>query len=150
MLPMKALRLSLGTLMAADTAFLAPAVTANDINLIKADFAEDETLVFGDLTIADFDGYAAIAGATGTQQVGVDPVTNEQIVTDKEPLGGWRWLTTGVTNLPQTIYGFCLNKTAGGDLLAVHRFDNPITLTAAGQEINIGTAEFRFVLQPVG
>jgi len=149
MLPMIALRLSLGSQMAANAAFLAPATDPNEIALIKADFAEEENLVIGDLTLADFDGYAAIPGIVGAQQVGVDPVTGEQVVTVKEPAGGWRWATTGVTGLPMTIYGFALCTEAAAALLAVYRFPTPITLTASGQEINIGAATFRFVVQPV-
>ena len=66
MLPMLALRLSLGTLFAADTTFLADA-TGNKLVLLKADFTPDENLDLADLTLADFDGYAAktpTAGAT--------------------------------------------------------------------------------------
>lgn len=149
MLPMKALRLKLGTALAADSTSLAPAVTANEIKLYKEDFTPDESLVAGDMVEADFDGYAAIVGATGSQQTGIDPVTGEQIVTIKEPLGGWRFITTGVTNLPMTIYGFGLQITGGGALLAVERLATPVTLTESGQEVNLGTCKLRFVLNPM-
>ena len=148
MLPMKALRLKFGTALAADSASLAPAVTGNNLKLYKADFVEDEALTAASLTEATFDGYAAIVGSTGAQLTGVDPVTNEQLVTIKEPIGGWRWTVSGITDLPQTIYGFGLQITGAGALLAVERFDQPITLTEAGQEIEISNAKIRIVTNP--
>jgi hypothetical protein len=98
---------------------------------------------------ADFDGSDPILGTTGTQEVGLDPQTGEQIITMKEPLGGWRWAVTGSTNLPQTIQGYVLvdNGVTGWIGLAI--FDNPITLTEIGQQIDIGFATFRVVLQPL-
>ena len=148
MLPMKALRLKFGTALAADSTSLAPAVTGNDVFLIKEDFAEVESVVIGDLTKADFDGYADIVGSTGAQQTGTDPVTGEQLVTIKEPLGGWRFACTGPTLLPMTIYGYGLKITGAGALLGLHRFDEPITLTESGQEINLGTVAIRIVTRP--
>jgi len=148
MLPTKAVRLQLGELLAADTTTLAPA-TANEIVLIKEPFVPTETLAIGDLVVADFDGSTPIAGETGAQQVANDPATGDQIITIKEPLGGWRWETTGVTNLPQTIFGFALLDNTLADLYAVETLATPVTLTDAGQEINIGTAKFRVVAAPL-
>lgn len=149
MLPMLALRLQLGELLAADDTTLAPAGAANKIALIAGPVTPDENLVVGDIDLASFDGSTPIAGATGTQQAGIDPVTGDQIVTIKEPAGGWRWESTGVTNLPQTIYGFALLDATLAELLAIGMLPVPVTITAAGQEINIGTATFRFVASPM-
>lgn len=149
MLPMKDVRLQLGELLAADPTTLAPAGAANKIALIMAAFTPDEVLVVGDLTLATFDGSTPIAGATGTQQVGNDPATGQQIITNKEPLGGWRWETTGLTNLPQTIYGWALLDTALAVLLGVELLPTPVALTEIGQEINIGTAKLTVVEQPM-
>ena len=149
MIPMKELRLKLGTLLAADSATLAPAADANEIALIKAAFNEDEDLVIGDLTLADFDGSTPIAGALGTQQTGIDPDTAEQRITIKDPLGGYRFITTGLTNLPQQIFGMALTNLAGTALLGVELFDEPITLTEVGQEINLGKVQMTMVLQPL-
>ena len=148
MLPMIALRKALGELLAADVPTLAPA-TANKIILIKDNFALEETLVAGDLTEADFDGYAAIAGATGAQQCGIDPNTGDQIVTIKPPAGGYRWETTGITHLPETIYGFALVDTTKATLLAATLFDTPITLTESGQEITLPSVDMTIVAQPI-
>jgi hypothetical protein len=149
MLAMKSVRLALGDLLAADPATLAPAANANEISLVMADFVEDENLVIGDLTLATFTGSTALSAGLGTQPTGIDPVTQDQVITMKEPAGSWRWETGDAVNLPQTIYGFAFTTKTAGALLAVHRFDTPITLTQANQFIDIGKAEFRLVAQPM-
>jgi hypothetical protein len=148
MLPMLAARLDLGETWAADSVVFVPAAPTK-LMLYQNDVAIDENLVLGDLTAADFDGYAAIASPNAAGQVAVDPVTGDQIVTVNEAAGGWRWETTGLTNLPQTIFGFALTNAAGAVLLAIEALPVPVTLTASGQEINIGTAKFTVVLQPM-
>lgn len=143
MLPTRALRLSIGEL-AADNLPLAAVAATNDVRLIIADFTPDENLTFADLTFADFDGSTELSAALGDQQTGEDPLTGDQLITMIEPAGGWRWTVTGVTNLPQTVYGYALIDTAAGtDLLGVAKLPTPIPLTAVGQEINIGTVAFR-------
>lgn len=149
MLPTKAVRLQLGELLAADATTLAPAMDANQIALVKSAFVPDENALIADFTLADFDGSTPIAGATGTQQVGNDPATGDQIITIKEPAGGWRWESTGVTNLPQTIYGAILMDDGGTTLLGMMLLDTPLTIAEAGQEINLGSVKMTMVLQPI-
>lgn len=149
MTPMLELRLALGDALSADTTTLAPAVNANKIALVMADFVPSEGLVAGDLSLATFDGGDPIAGATGAQLVGVDPVTGQQVIDIKEPLGGWRWEVTGATDLPQTIYGFALLDSTLATLFAVEHFDEPITLNAEGQFIEVPYARLTFVLAPI-
>ena len=60
LLPMKALRLQFGELVAADATTLAPAVNANELMLVANDIAIDENKVIGDLTAATFTGSANI------------------------------------------------------------------------------------------
>jgi hypothetical protein len=148
MLPVIALRLSLGSLLAADVTYLAQAA-ANKIALVMANFVPGEQLIFADLTLATFDGSVPIAGVGGAQLTGEDPATGDQIVTIKEPAGSWRWVTTGVTNLPQTIYGYALINNAGNVLYATQLLPAPLTLNAVGQEINLGTAKMTMVLEPL-
>src|SRR5579864_4470302 len=74
MLPMKALRLKLGVLLAADVPTLAP-VAANKVALVNAAFAPNEALTIASLSFATFTGSAPIAGAAGPQGVGTDPAT---------------------------------------------------------------------------
>jgi hypothetical protein len=149
MLPMKAVRLQLGELLAADATTLAPPALNNKIALVKAAFAVSEDLNAAALTLADFDGSTELSAGLGTQQVGNDPATGEQIITIKEPVGGWRFETTGVTNLPQTIYGFALLDSTLATLIGAALLPAPIALTEIGQEINLGVVQMRFVTQPL-
>jgi hypothetical protein len=148
MLPVRSVRLQLGILLAADTTTLAPA-TANKIALVKAPFVPAEDLALGDLTLADFDGSTPIAGSTGAQPVAIDPATGDQIITIKDPLGAYRWVTSGITNLPQTIYGYALVDNAAAVLLATALLPVPVTLTAAGQQIDLGAVTMVLVQQPI-
>ena len=149
MLPTKAVRLQLGELIAADATTLAPATDANKVRLIAGAFTPSEDLVIGDLTFATFTGSTAIAGATGTQLVGVDPATGDQIVTIKDPAGGYRWECSAAPATPEVIYGYALIDNGATKLLAVEAFDDPITISDAGQEINIGTVKLTFVADPL-
>jgi hypothetical protein len=148
MLPMKSLRLSLGTALAT-AAPLKQATNANVIRLIAAPFTPSEDLVVGDLTFATFTGSTGLDAELGDQDSGVDPLSGEQRVTIVEPVGGWRWETADAVNLPETIYGFALLTNASAALLAVQAFPSPIALTEAGQEINIGKADLTIVLSPM-
>jgi hypothetical protein len=148
MLAMKALRLALGELLGADTGTLAP-VAVNKIALVKANFALDENLLIGDLTLADFDGSTPLAASATGGLVGIDPITGDQIITIKDPAGGWRWETTGLTNLPQTIYGYALIDNAGATLLAAALFPDPIPLSAVGEQVSIGEATLTIVPAPI-
>lgn len=149
MLPTRAMRLTLGTLMAADTAHLAHAVTGPQVALIAAAFAPDEDLTLADLTLASFTDSDPIPATAGTQEVAIDPVTQEQLITLAEPAGGFRWVTGDATGLPQTIYGAALLDYAGAVLLGVQALPTPITLSAAGEQIDLGAVTLRFVPQPI-
>jgi len=149
MLPMRALRLQIGAALAADLPLAAIAAT-NKVRLVIADFTPDEDMVFADITSADFDGSTPLAAALGAQQVGLDPLTGDQIVTMVEPLGGWRWITTGLTNLPQVVYGYALcDEVAAPVLLGLTKLDSPISLTIVGQEIRIGQVQFTISQTPI-
>lgn len=149
MLPTQDVRLALGTLLAADATLLAPAVSANKVILIKTEFTPNENIVPADYTEADFDGYAAKAGSTGAQETAIDPLTNQQIITITEPAGGWRFASTGVTNLPQTIYGYALVDSTKATVLASALLPAPVPITASGQEVNLGSVKLTLNLQPL-
>jgi hypothetical protein len=139
------------TLLAADATTLNPGAGDElEMVLLMADFAPSPATVVGDLTIATFDGHAPLSAAAGAPFVAKDPLTNEWIITPREAAGGWRWETTGVTNLPQTIYGAALLSDDQATLFGLEHFDTPITLTAADQEVNLGTEQFRMVQAPLG
>jgi len=148
MIPIQAIRYEIGTLLATDVPYLAP-VAANKMALIMAAFVPSETLLLADVTLATFNGSTPIAGVAGAQQVGLDPETGEQMITIKEPVGSWRWIVNALTDLPQTIYGYCLINNAEDFLLGSELLPQPITLTAVNQEINLGTVKLAVVLEPL-
>jgi hypothetical protein len=149
MYPMESLRLAIGDFLAENLPLNQP-TDALLIRLVAADFTPSEGLVPGDLTFASFDGSTAKSPTVATDwQVGTDPATNEQLITAPEPAGGWRWEVTGVTNLPQSIYGFALLTAASAELLAVEKLAAPVTLIAVTNEINLGKAQFRVGIAPL-
>lgn len=148
MLPMKALRLALGELLAADVGTLAP-VAANKVALVIANFALTENLVVGDLTLATFTGSTPKAGAAGAQQAGVDPITGDQVITNLAPAGGWRWECTAAPGAPQTVYGFALLDATLADLLGAALLITPVVITDVGDFVDLGKVDIRFVASPM-
>lgn len=132
-----ALREKAAQLLAADAATLAPAADANVIALVMAEFTPGEGLVLGSLTFATFDGSTPLAVGVGTQPEGLDPNTNDAIISLKPPVTGWRWETTGTTNLPQTIFGYALLTDGLAALLAADVLPTPITLTGVNQVVEL-------------
>lgn len=149
MLPQKPVRLQLGALLAADPTTLAPVGTANVIALIMAPFALSETTPLASLTFATFTGSTPIAGETGAQLVATDPITFNQIITLKAPIGGFRFVTGDLVNLPQTIYGFALLDNAMANLFALAAFNPPIPLVSAGQQISVDDVTLTLVQLPI-
>jgi len=148
MTPIKAVRLLLGEMLAADTTIIGP-VAPNKVVLIANDFTPSENLVAGDLTQATFDGNTPKAIGATPQLAGTDPVTGEQIVTMKEPAGGWVWEMTGLTVPEETIFGYAIFDTALTTLVATGLLPTPVTLNEVGQQIDLGSVTFRVVLDPL-
>lgn len=148
MLPVLDLRIALGTLLAADVATLAP-VAANKIALISASFVPSENLLIGGVTLASFTGSAPKAGVAGTQGVGFDPVTREQIITILAPVGGWRFVCTAAPVSPETIWGYGLTDNAGAVLIGTALLPTPLTITNVGDEVLLGDIVIRIVSQPM-
>lgn len=135
MIPTLAIRNAAMDLLAADAATMAPPANANKMALVKAAITPSEDLEFADLTLADFDGSTPISAGLGTQPTALDPSTTDSVMDVKVPAGGFRWETTGVTNLPQTIFGYVLLDNGLTTLLAAAAFDTPVVLTAVGQRV---------------
>jgi hypothetical protein len=148
MLPMKPLRLKLGTLLAADVASLAP-VAANKIALINVAVAINENLTVAGLSFATFTGSAPIAGAAGPQGVGNDPLTGDQLITILTPIGGWRFVCTVTPGAPEVIYGFAMTDNAGAVLLGAQLLPTPVTIASVGDEIDLGAVPITFVVSPM-
>jgi hypothetical protein len=149
MLPMVATRLRLGTLLADDTTTLAPAEDANLLGLVTNSFTLVETLTAGDLTIASTNGLAPIACATGDQGVGIDPVSQQQIITIIPGMGTFRWVSSGSFTEPITVYGFALTDSTGATLIAAQTLATPVVFSEAGYQIDLDPVQLVFVLQPL-
>jgi len=148
MLPIKALRLSVGELLVADVAFLA-AVLANKIALVTNSFTPNENLTFADFTLAVFTGSTPKAAVAGTQQAGIDPNTGAQTITILAPAGGWRWECTVAPGAPVVVTGFILTDNAGAVLLGMQQLTSTVTISAIGDFIDLGKVEMQVVSRPL-
>jgi len=150
MLPMKSVRLRLGTLLAADATTLAPASDANMVALIVAPFTVNENLAISDLTLATDHGLAPIACATGAQEVALLPSSTAQIITIKPgATSGFRWVSSGSFPPTITVYGYALTDNAGAVLLGVTQADNPIPINDVGQQVDFDPITMTFVQTPL-
>lgn len=138
-----AVRSQAAILLAADTTTLAPAADANKMVLVMAPFTPGEGIGLGDLTLATFDGSTPLLCGLGTQPSGFDPATSDLIIDLKPPVTGFRWETTGLTHLPQTIYGYALLNNAGDTVLAADLLPVPQELVIVNQRIDIGVPYIR-------
>jgi len=129
-------------LLAADATTLAPAQDPPTICLIKTNFTPAESLTVSDITLADFGGSTPIPCATGTQNEGLDPATNNAVISMRGPIGGFRFETTNTANLPQTIFGFCLTNSNQTVLYGAATFDAPVELTTVNQFVDVENADF--------
>jgi len=150
LLPMVAVRLQLGALLAADTTTLAPAMNANTVALIVAPFTLSENLTIGSLTLASTNGLGPIACATGSQEVAISPVTNQQIITIVPGAGsGFRWVTSGSFTAPITIYGYALTTASQAALLAAQTLPSPISVSQTGYQIDLDPIQMTFNVTPI-
>ena len=149
MTPIRALRLQLGELAAADATFLAPALAGNKIKLVIAAFTPSEDRVLGDFTLASFTGSTPLVAGTGTQAVGVDGVSGEQVITILEPAGGWRWECTVAPASPQTVFGFIMTSNDDLTLIGCGLLPQTVLIARVGDEVQIGNVTLRIVRQPM-
>lgn len=138
-----ALREKMAQLLAADATTLAQAADANLLKLVNAAFTPSEASAIGDLSFANFDGSTPIEVELLTQPEGLDPNSTDAIISLSPPVGGFRWETTGVTNLPQTIYGYALTNAAGTVLFGCERFPATIPLSGVNQVLTVDNPTFR-------
>jgi len=139
----RALRIKMMQLLAADAATLAQAADPNHVVLLMEPVTPSEGLVMADVTPADFTGSTPIEVELGAQGEGLDANTDDGIISILPPVGGWRWETTGTTNLPQTIYGFALTNEAETTLYGAEALETPIVLTGVNQVVQLPAVEFR-------
>jgi hypothetical protein len=139
----RALWESVADLFAADTANFANA-SAVKVHLAAAPFTPGLDLALGSLTAATFTGSTALSAGTGTQPTYYDAVEGVRVMELLEPAGGWHWHCTVSPVSPETIYGFYVTDNAGATLLGAELLDAPVTISAAGQGIDVGFIKLRF------
>lgn len=150
MLPMRAVRLQLGILLAADATTLAPVADANVVALIVNNFTLTENLVIGDLTLGAGNGLDPIACATGAQLVALNAQTGAQLITIKEgAVTGFRWVSSGSIPSPIGIFGYALLNDAMDTVLAATKLQTAVNITAVGQEFNAEPIQMIFNQQPI-
>lgn len=143
MIPSQAIFERPDVLLAADTSTLAVAANPPRVVLFKAPFTPSPDLVFADLVPADFDGYTDTLCQTGAQRQTLDPNTGDSLVQMIAPLGGWQWETTGLTNLPQSIYGWGLVPNGSASVYGSELFDVPVLLDGINQQVQIPQVQYR-------
>jgi len=137
MIATKVLESAVQSLLAADTTTLAPAVNALHVHLIQAPFTPDSDTDFTTLTEADFTGGAAKAAGVGACQTFSDPITLQLAIQLNEPVGGWHWKATALTNLPQTIYGYVVTDNADAVTYGSALFPSPFPILAINDGVDI-------------
>lgn len=131
-------------LLAADTATLA-AATAMKVHLVIASFVPALDLeTIGDLTLATFTGSTAKSAGIGTAQTFYDVANGLRSVQVLEPAGGWHWTCTADPASPETVYGWVLTDTAGTTIWGSALLDSPVTISAAGQGLDIDQVRMEF------
>jgi len=116
------------------------------VGLISEPFTPTPQLELGDITEADFGGYARIALSGGVLNVSTDPLTGDNILTIVPPAGGWYWETTSTANLPQTIYGWFILSDDTVTLFGTDVLADTTTLTASGESVGLGQLALRLVV----
>lgn len=139
---------SITDLIAADVANLA-AAAAKHVHLIMSNFTPGPGTDFTLLTEATFTGSTALNAASGAQQSFQDAVSTRRVIQLVEPLGGWHWITGDLVNLPQTIYGFCVTDLANAVTFGSELLPSPITLSGAGQAIDLPNVRMTLSLTPL-
>jgi len=117
----------------------APFIDCSDITVtpVKVPFTPLKTTLLASLTSANFDGATAKVGDAVDAVLFQDPVDGKTKLRIPEPLGGWNWITTGVTALPQTIYGIKVTSSTIA-FLGCQRLAADVILTTTGQGFGVG------------
>ncbi len=130
--------------IAAITALTGAAGTERKVFLFTSNVTPNEDTVPGDLAKATFDGYADRNVDSTTLAFFNDPLSGQRKLHMTPLTTGFTWITTGVTALPQTIYGYALTTNSDSAILAWKLFPTPIVLNAIGQGVEIGGVDVPF------
>jgi len=132
----------LAQLLATDAVTLAPVTDGVVVHLIKEGFTPAPTTVLADLVECDFDGYTPLEAGAGAQQAFTDAGSGNRVVQLLEPVGGWHSETTGLTNLPQTVVGYCVTNNAGTVTYGSALLDQSVSLLGINDGIDIPNVRF--------
>lgn len=102
-------------------------IDTDKLKLFQSDTTPTNDTVVGDLTEADFTGYASVTVTVASWKKGQAPDFREQI-TDSI-MASFAQSGTTITN---TVYGWYLTDTAGTQLKAIGRFDSPVLFEHTG------------------
>jgi hypothetical protein len=149
MLVTKAMRLTLGTLLAGDTTNLNQAANQNKVRLFVNNIVPNENSVVGDFTEATFTGYAGINQALGAPSTITDPISGQQKIIIAPTSGSYVFSATGAVSPPQTVYGFYLTDKNSTKVLAFQLLPVPITITNSGDGLVLDFVELDFVTSPI-
>jgi len=98
--------------------------------LYKTPVTPGPATAFADLTLADFTGYAAVAGQVFSAAYYDVDFTALSLGEDA------LFLCSG-SAISNTIYGYALLDTAGAVLLAIFPFDQPVAVNMAGEAVTV-------------
>lgn len=147
MTPVEAVTEAMLAAIGADTVTLAGACW---VIPIKTNFTPDPAPTLVDADIADFTGATPKACGAAARPVLVDPATGNLFLNMPPPAGGFLWTASDAVNLPQTIYGVALSSDSttveGADLLGTQLLDAPLTLTGAGETVQLDSVTFTLIL----
>jgi len=144
MIPSRALFNQLATLLAADSTTIGSA-TAMKVHLAVAPFTPGLDLSLGTLTEATFTGYAALLVGTGGQLVYYDVATGYRTIELLAPAGGWHWGCTVAPTPAQTVSGLYVTDGADANLWGSVLLPAPVSISAAGQGIDVAPIKFAFL-----
>lgn len=144
--PTSTLTTEMMTALGADTVTLAAAMF---VIPIQTPFTPGTTPALVDADIATFTGATPKATGAATRPVITDPFTGGQKLVIPPPAGGFHWVTTDDTNLPQTIYGVVLGSSSttieGGVLFGSELLPSPVELTTAAEDVTYEECVFSLI-----
>lgn len=100
------------------------------VKLFQNDYTPTVDSVVGDFTEADYTGYAASAAIVWGAPF-IDPVAGPLVLGDLKSFPA-----SGPFTVPNDIFGFWI-ESSGGDLLWAERFDTPVTIANATDNVVI-------------
>lgn len=150
MIPSQVMVNYMNALLAGDLVRWGSTLPNVEVRLSKSDFVPSAALSLADVTEATFDGYGSPAMLIpfGAQNVILDSDTGRVGILMKEPTGGIKWIVTGTTELPQTIYGWYLYDITADALVWSELLPTPIPLTAVGNVIELTAILGYLVINP--